>query len=231
MPGPMGPSSGNRLLAAAAPTQLDQLLRSARVAKHEHGHVLFAAGDVVEELFFPLDGLISLTVNTQDGTAVEVAILGSTGFAGVDRYLGTPVASSNAVVQVAGGVIHVPADEFIAAAAESVALQLAVAAFLRSLLVETSQSAVCNQLHSVEQRTARWLSRAADQAQRSDLRLTHEFLAQMLAVRRSSVTGVVGTFTKAQLIETRRGLINIADRDGLRGLACECYEVVRAATP
>ncbi len=102
---------------------------------------------------------------------------------------------------------------------------------VRSLLVETAQSAVCNQVHSVEQRTARWLLHAADRAGTNDLLLTQEFLSQMLAVRRPGVTTVVGIFTRAGLIDTKRGLIMIADRDGLREFACECYEVVLAATP
>jgi len=97
------------------------------------------------------------------------------------------------------------------------------------LLVEIAQSAVCNQLHSVEQRTSRWLLHASERAHTADLRLTHEFLAQMLAVRRSSVTNVVGIFNRAGVTTARRGLIRIGDPDGLRGFACACYEIVRAA--
>ena len=99
------------------------------------------------------------------------------------------------------------------------------------MLVELAQSAVCNQVHSVEQRTSRWLLHASVRANTTDLRLTQEFLAQMLAVRRPTVTSVVGIFNRAGLTTSQRGLIIVADRDGLVQLACECYEIVREATP
>ena len=229
MPGQLATRPSNRLLAAGTQVQFDELLRAGHTARHEIGHVLFTTGDAVDDFYFPLDGLISMTVDTLDGTTVEVAIVGSAGFVGVDRYLGSHLASCNAVVQVAGEIVRIPAESFLAAVRDSDPVRSATELFLRMLLVETAQSAACNQLHSVEQRTARWLSHAADQAHTTDLRLTHEFLAQMLAVRRSSVTSVVGIFARAALIENHRGLITIADREGLRGFSCECYEVVRQA--
>lgn len=221
----------NSMLATAAAAQLDDILDTARVSSHNRGDQLYATGDVVGELVFPLNGMISMTLDTKEGTTVEVAIVGAEGFVGVDRYLGTPTASTNAVVQVAGEMAHVRADEVIRGSDNDGPFKFAVAQFVRSLLVETTQTAVCNQLHSVEQRTSRWLLHASDRAATNDLLLTHEFLAQMLAVRRPSVTTVVGIFARANLISTQRGLISIADREGLRGLACECYDIVRAARP
>ena len=223
--------SANSMLASAAAARLDDVLQSARVAHGDRGDQLYATGDVVDELIFPLSGLVSMTLDSREGTTVEIAVVGAEGFVGLDRYLGTPTASTNAVVQVAGELAHVRADEVTRAAADDGPFKTAVGQFMRSLLIETSQSAVCNQLHSVEQRTARWLLHASDRAGTTELFLTHEFLAQMLAVRRASVTTVVGIFARAGLITTQRGLISIADREGLRGFTCECYDIVKAGTP
>jgi CRP-like cAMP-binding protein len=221
----------NRLLASTSADQQADIERVAQVIEHKRGDEMYREGQVIDELIFPIEGLISLTIDTSDGQTVEVAIIGSEGMVGVSRYLGNLTADSNAVMQVAGWAAHIKAEEVIRWASEPGPLRRAIDTFLRSLLVEISQSAVCNQLHSVEQRTSRWLLHASDRAGTTNLSLTHEFLAQMLAVRRSSVTTVVGIFTRAGLTSTQRGLISIADREGLRAFACECYDIVRAATP
>ncbi len=223
--------SANSMLAAAALGHPDGAFGSARLSHHDRGDQLYATGDVVDELTFPLTGLVSMTLDSREGTTVEVAIVGPQGFVGLDRYLGTPTASTNAVVQVAGDLVHFRADDVIRGAANDGPFNAAVAQFMRSLLIETAQSAVCNQLHSVEQRIARWLLHASDRAGRTELLLTHEFVAQMLAVRRPSVTTVVGIFVRAGLITAQRGLISISDREGLRGFTCECYDIVKAGTP
>jgi CRP-like cAMP-binding protein len=128
-------------------------------------------------------------------------------------------------------MLHVPVDAFTSAVAGDVVLRTSIDRFLRSLMVEMSQSAVCNKVHSVEQRTSRWLLHASDRAGTADLRLTHEFLSHMLGVRRASITTMIGIFSRAGLIESKRGLITISDPAGLAALACECYGIVRAASP
>jgi CRP-like cAMP-binding protein len=220
----------NSLLAAAADDFAGDIERVSETVDHTRGDELFREGDRIDEIYFPLSGVISLTIDTSQGQTVEVAIIGAEGMAGVSRFLGTSNADSNAVVQVAGAIAHVPADHVIRWATQSAQFRARTDHFLRSFMVELAQSGVCNQLHSVEQRTSRWLLHASDRARMADMHLTHEFLAQMLAVRRSSVTNVVGIFARAGLITTQRGLISIADTEGLRGFACECYEIVRAAT-
>lgn len=228
MPGPAAPTL-NHFLAALPAATVRTLVESGHDGPAREGVRLFAIGQPVEEFVFPLSGMVSLTVDTSEGQSVEVAVTGCEGFVGVGRYLGKATADSNAVVQVAGDMFHIPAQVVIDAA--DGAFRRAADRLVSSLMVEMAQSAACNQVHSVEQRTARWLLHAADRAGMTDLRLTHEFLSQMLSVRRASVTTVVGIFTRAKLTVGQRGRISIADREGLRGLACECYEIVRAATP
>ncbi len=220
------------LLLASLPVRLrEQLTRDGQLISHERGDRLHNIGDEITEFLFPVTGMVSLTVDTSEGQTVEVAITGREGFVGASRYLGARTAATNAVVQVAGDMLHVQAEPVLTLAATETRLRTLVDRYLHSLMVEMSQSAVCNQVHSVEQRTSRWLLHASDRAATKDLRLTHEFLSQMLAVRRASVTTVVGIFTRADLTTTQRGLISVVDREGLRTLACECYEIVLKATP
>ncbi|HYI22666.1 MAG TPA: Crp/Fnr family transcriptional regulator [Candidatus Limnocylindrales bacterium] len=211
--------------------RIDSLLAQGRTERYERGDLLVKLGDPIPDLGFPLSGMISLTIDTSEGQTVEVAVTGREGFVGVGRFLGREISDTNAVVQVPGEVFHAEPRLVQEIAAADAGFSAAINRFLNSLLVETSQTAVCNQVHSVEQRTARWLLHAADRAGTDELQLTHEFLSQMLAVRRSSVTTVIGIFKRAGLTSTKRGLITVADREGLRGLTCECYAIVYAATP
>jgi CRP-like cAMP-binding protein len=218
-------------LFARLPEQLQGRLKHAgRVVEERSGSRLQAAGDPIVEFTFPLTGLVSLTMDTSDGQSVEVAVVGAEGFVGISRFLGVPNSQWSAVVQVPGTMFHVPADIFEShGAAEE--LRDLIDRVAASLMVEMAQSAVCNKLHTIEQRTARWLLHATDRARTTDLELTHDFLAQMLAVRRPSVTTIVGLFARARLIDARRGRIVVTDREGLHAFACECYEIVRATTP
>jgi CRP-like cAMP-binding protein len=217
----------NRLLDTATPNEMPASIRKARVIRHEQGYELWRRGDRIEEIVFPLDGLVSITIDTTEGDTVEVAIIGAEGMAGFERILGSEWADWNAVVQVAGTMAHIQVPDVLKAASSAGAFRASLDRFLRTVLVEVAQTAVCNTLHSVEQRTARWLLQASELAATPDLRLTHEFMSHMLATRRSTVTTVLGVFTRAGLVTTQRGQISIADREGLRSVSCECYEIIR----
>lgn len=218
-------------LFAHLPEELQESLTEAgRVVDEHSGSRLQAAGDRIVQFTFPLTGLVSLTMDTADGQSVEIAVVGAEGFVGISRFLGVSASQWSAVVQVPGIMFHVPAEVFESHGASEEMRDL-IDRHAASLMVEMAQSAVCNKLHTIEQRTARWLLHATDRARTTELELTHDFLSQMLAVRRPSVTTIVGLFARAQLIEARRGRIVVADPEGLRTFACECYTIVRAATP
>jgi len=149
------------------------------------------------------------------------------GVQGVNSMLGA-APDLEAISQVAGDAIEVAIERIPPEL--MVALRRSVEQYAAGLLIELAQTAACNRVHNVEERTARWLLHAADRARTSELRLTHEFMAMMLGVRRASVTVVVGGFQTAGLIKTERRLISIADREGLGEYTCECYGVIRDAT-
>jgi CRP-like cAMP-binding protein len=132
-----------------------------------------------------------------------------------------------AVAQIAGDALIVDADLFEARLDESDGMRHLMLAYTHTLLKHVAQGVACNRLHPVEQRCARWLLATRDRVDRNELELTHEFLAQMLGVRRASVSETLGVLQRAGLVSTRRGAILIEDPSGLREAACECYEVVR----
>jgi CRP-like cAMP-binding protein len=224
---PPSVSVGNRILDRLSEKDRGAWLSVGREIDLNPGDVLHRFGGITAELAFPLSGIISLTMPTPEGQNVEVALVGREGVFGVNRVLGD-APDLEAIAQVKGTAITAP---FQSVGPELLAsLRGPIGPYVAGLVIELAQTAACNRLHSVEERTARWLLHAADRAETSDLNLTHEFMAMMLGVRRASVTVVVGGFEAAGLIETKRRRISVIDPDGLRELSCSCYDIIRRAT-
>jgi CRP-like cAMP-binding protein len=193
----------------------------------EQGMVLQEQGDAVEEVYFPSDGIMSLLAVMQQGNAIELATIGFEGAIGSLSGLGPRHSFTRAVVQVPGACLRIPAARFRKAAEESEAVRNIVVRYGEMLLIQVQQTAACNALHSVEARLSRWLLQARDRLQSNTIQLTHEFLSQMLGVRRTTVTVVANSLQLAGLIRYHRGQIEIVDREGLEARACECYEAIR----
>ncbi len=181
----------------------------------------------VEHVYFPVSGLVSIDALTHGGESVEVSVIGREGFSGWSGLLGQPMMGHSVIMQGAGSGMRIRLaplrDEFLRGGAFS---QL-VHTFLYMQIVQMSQSVLCNRLHPVEKRMARWLLTAADRTQSETLQLTQEFLSQMLGSRRSTVTVAAGQLQREGLIDYTRGRVRIVDRTGLEAKACECYHIVR----
>lgn len=219
----------NEILARLPADQRDIVERVGTARELVPGKALHAFGQPTTSYFFPTSGVVSLTVSLKGDQNIEVGLVGREGIVGVGALLGANGHDLDAMAQVRGEGIEVPVSAVSGELERS--LRTLAARYTAALIVEIAQTAACNRLHSVEQRTARWLLQASDHARTNDLQLTHEFLAMMLAVRRASVTVVVGVFNRAGVIVSKRGTISLADRDGLGQMACECYEVIRAIGP
>lgn len=220
---------GNLLLASLPRAELGDLLERAKLAHHRIKDVLYEAGGSVTQVHFPLSGVVSL-VTVADGAVVEVATVGSEGMVGVPLFLGSGGAgNTRAVAQVPGESVALSARGFRACLERSRRLWEVVGAYVELLLVQSAQSVACNRLHPVEERLSRWLLLSADRAGGEEFPLTHEFLAQMLGVRRASVTVSAGMLQQAGLITYRRGRVAILDRAGLEAASCSCTRVIRAA--
>jgi CRP-like cAMP-binding protein len=220
--------SPNRLLAALPAAISAAIEPHLKTLELTYGAVLAEAGGAVRGVYFPHSGAISLVVELKVGEMIETAMVGRDGVLNASSALDGKVSLNKAVVQVAG-----VASAIAVAPLRKIASQFEP---FRSLLIrheqivfaESQQSAACNASHSVEARMCRWLLRMRDLAGSDDLTLTQEFLAQMLGVRRPSVSIEANNLQKAGLIKYRRGNIRLLDIQGLQKGSCECYGTVKA---
>jgi CRP-like cAMP-binding protein len=216
----------NHLLASLPPAVVDEFAPRLRPIQFVQEHALYRAGDRVTQVFFPDSGLISYLVPA-DHHRIETAMVGHESVVGIAAALADPVALNTAMVQMHGQGHALDASVLRAAAEEHPDLRATLLRHHEAVFVQVQQAVVCNIAHTVEQRLARWLLRAHDMTGRTTLELTQEFLADMLGVRRASVSQVAHTLQNAGLITYRRGQIRILDLEGLRHTACECYRLIK----
>ena len=226
---PYDPSieTGNGLLAALRPEDLEGLRPHLKYMELIHRQVLLKAGAPIEHVYFPLQGMVSLVRQLEDGVEIEVGIVGNDGIAGAPIILGTTVMPCEAMVQLPGAALRLPADILRAELDRSPELKALLLRYVQAFFAQISQSVACNGRHSLEQRLARWMLMAHDCVEGDELLLSHEFLAMMLARRRAGVTTAVGTLKSAGVISNSHGRIVIRDRKGLETAACECYRTVK----
>jgi CRP-like cAMP-binding protein len=194
----------------------------------EHQKVLFEAGDPVTQVYFPTSAIVSLVVSLSTGETVEAAMVGQDGAVGAAAALDGKISINRAVVQIPGDSLVCEANALKGAALQS---QTLLSLFMRheqTVLVQAQQSAACMATHDVEARLCRWLLRARDLTGGDTLPFTQEFLAEMLGVRRTSVSTVAHTLQRAGMIRYARGKIQILDAEALREGACECYATVKS---
>jgi CRP-like cAMP-binding protein len=225
--------------AIAAPqNQLLQCLPSADfelIAPHltetllHQNEILVEPGACFEYVYFPHTAVISYLAVMQDGQTVETATVGRAGVIGGVAGLGPWRAFARVVVQVPGTAARIRCSRFRAAIRHSDCLTTVIMRCAQSIVLQIQQTAACNALHPVEQRLCRWLLLTQDYAGTNVIPLTQDHLAQMLGVRRTSVTAAVSKLQTVGLIRCRqRGRIQIADRKALERATCECYEVIRS---
>src|SRR5450432_2625289 len=220
--------TSNRVLASLEAADIDYLLPHLRAIDLPQEMVLFEAGDTISRVFFPYGGVISLVVELSSGETIEAAMIGREGVVGGLSALDSNISISRAIVQVAGAGSVVDVDHVRLLAERSVAFRTTLIKHEQVLLAQSQQSAACNATHTIEARLSRWLLRCRDLIGSDDLPLTQEFIAQMLGVRRTSVSIVANTLQQAGLIKYKRGHIRVLDLDGLRESACECYWTVKS---
>ena len=189
--------------------------------------VIYQPGELIQHVYFPLSGVVSLLTILADGTETEVGIVGNEGIAGISAFLGIDTTSLKALVQIPGDAMRMRTSDFQAELLDG-ALHNLLQRYTQTLIGQISQSVACNRHHSVEERCCRWLLMCHDRAKSDHFPITHEFLSHMLGVRRASVTVVAGMLQKAGLISYSRGRMIILDRPGLEEVSCECYGSVKA---
>jgi CRP-like cAMP-binding protein len=222
-----GQGRRNRLVAALTSEDYSLLAPHFKELLLEIGSLLQEAGEPVEHIFFPHQGMVSLLAVMSDGQGIETATVGSEGVVGAMSGFGIRRGFTRAVVQAPLVAARISSVQFRTAVQKSEGIRNLMASYNEVLLAQVQQTAACNALHVMESRLARWLLQTRDRIDSDVLPLTQEFLSQMLGVRRTTVTLVARQLEQAGVIQNRRGRIVVADRKGLEGMACECYAVVR----
>ena len=220
----------NRLIAAlrtadqAAETQFREGLESVELKLHAR---VMGPDRPIRHVYFPETGVLSQIQQMHNGATVEVSLVGSDGMAGLAVYLGGDTFPMKVSCSAPGTFLRMPSAAFRAEVARNPPLLRVLHGYTRAVLEIRAQSMGCDRFHAVEARAARWLLEMDDRVPQDTFTMTHEFLAQILGVRRQTVSVVVSQFGRQGSVSYRRGQIQITDRVQLEGAACECYEVVR----
>lgn len=216
----------NLLLTALPPADRSAFERELAPVALEHGQTLFEMGSQIDRIYFIDSGIISLVGVLSDGTTAEITTVGREGFVNAGSLLDNDLAIARHVVQAPGQARTMSAKSVRRIVREFDAARSLFHRYIQVLIAQISQSVVCNNLHSAEERLARWLLMTHDRRDGDDLALTHGLLAEMLGVRRPTVSVLARTFQTAGLIRYRRGSITVVDRAGLEEASCECHAIV-----
>jgi CRP-like cAMP-binding protein len=220
--------SANRLLAALPRAEYLHFLPHLEKVPLAFRQSLCDANTPIPYVWFIERGVASLIQTTQDGTMIEICVIGKEGMVGLPVFLGTESTPSQVLVQIPGAGLRMPATVFRREVRAGSPLHDLLHRYTQTLIDQMAQGMVCNRLHSIAQRCARWLLLTHDRVSSDQIPLTQQFLAQMLGVRRASVGTVASKLQKAGLIRYSRGVITILDRPGLEAAACECYRIIEA---
>ncbi len=192
-----------------------------------HSFILNEAGDKIQFAYFLNEGMTSLVVVTHDGQSVEVGLVGREGMVGIPIAVGLQRGSFRAITQIPGSGLRIKSEVLEESLRSTPDLRLRLGRYVLVHGLQVGQVAACNRLHEIEQRLARWLLMCQDRVDSPTLRLTHEFLAQMLGTGRPSVSLAIGILEQNGMIENVRGTVTIISRKQLEEAACECYGVIQ----
>lgn len=227
----LGPSvwRRNRLLAAMPEAEQHRLAPDLELVDLGARAALYAVDQAITHVYFPLDCVISVVAALDDGTVVEAVTTGAEGVVGLPAFLGVPTSPHETYCQVPGRALRLEVGALHRFFTDDGALHDLMHRYTQSVLVFLAQNVACNRMHRTEERCARWLAQTYDRVDRDTFALRQDFLAQMLGVRRATVSTCARALQRAGLIGYSRGQITVRDPDGLRAAACGCYATVRRA--
>jgi CRP-like cAMP-binding protein len=219
---------GNHILASLPKKEYERLLPNLVRVHLPQGKVLWNVGDAIHHAFFLLDGMVSLLSTTEEGSSVEVGMIGNEGLAGISAILRFDAAPTQSVVQLPASALRIKVEVLMREFSRGGHLQYLLLRYMHALLKQLSQSVSCHRFHTTEERLCHWLLTGSDRAHSDTLQFTHELLAQMLGVRRTNVTMIARRMQNIGCIRYRRGTITILDRHVLENFSCECHRVITA---
>jgi len=217
----------NELLAALLATEYRRLLPKLVHVTLKSGDIVYRADQKIEQVYFPEDAVIAMVDTADNGSTVEVGIIGHEGFVGINIFLGGAVTPDKAIVQLPGGAFTMKSRDLRKEIRFGSPLQRLLLDYTRTFLSVISQSVACSQHHDVTQRLARWLLTMNDYAGAGEFLMFHDSMAAMLGVRRVSITDAAHELRALGLISYGRGRINVLDKSGLAAKSCECYGFIK----
>lgn len=218
--------SQNHLLASLPPGEFRRIAPHLLPYSTKSGEDMHQRTGSSPYVYFPINSVSSLVATLADGSMVEVATVGNEGMVGLPLFVESESVSIRAFTHVAGNGLKMPRSILRAELKREAALCHRLHEYTEALLLFIAQSCACNKMHSQKQRCARWLLLIHDRVGDHTFSLTQEFLAQMLGVRRATVTVAAGDLRTKKLIAYRKGVIQILNRKGLEDMACECYKTI-----
>lgn len=219
----------NAILAQLPDEELSGIRQRAEVVEAEIRRRVYEPGEAISAVYFPLSSVFSMVAHTDGGEfVVEVGTIGHEGMVGLPLFLGSTGSPHSAFCQVPGEAARLGAAGFREVLRTDGALHHLLNRFSQATMVQIAQNVVCNNVHSVEQRACRWLLTTRDRVGRETFPLTQEFLAQMLGVRRPTVSETASELQERGYITYHRGMLTVVDTEALRRSACDCYRIVRA---
>lgn len=221
------PTTSNRVLNSLTRSEYEYLTPHLERVNLKSGDVLCRPEEPITHVYFPNRGVVSLVSVFEGGGMVEVGMVGNEGMFGVCVFLGSLTTPLLAQVQVPGEGFRMRADVLKREFAKGGVLQDMLLRYTQAFLTQVAQTAACNRAHTLEGRLAKWLLMCQDRAQSKELELTHEFISEMLGIRRAGVTEAANLLREAGLIHYRRGHVTITDRAGLEAESCECYPLMK----
>ena len=226
MIGPAAPTQ-NRLLCSLPKASQLRLFPYLEPLVLSLGDLLYESGDLLRNVYFPTDSIVSLMYLMSDGAPTEMAVVGNDGIVGIAVFMGGESTPSRAVVRSAGLAYRLPGERLKEEFSRHEAMLRLLLRYTQSLITQMSQTAVCNRHHAIEQQLCRLLLLSLDRLPGNRLTMTQELIANTLGVRREGVTAAAGKLQDAGVIEYHRGKIRVLDRPRLEKMSCECYSVVK----
>jgi len=217
----------NHLLAALPESERAMLASRLELVSLRLGEMLYEPGSQLQHAYFPTTSIVSLHYVMASGASAEAAGVGNEGMVGVSLFMGGNTTPSSAMVQTTGQAYRLERHLLLTEFKRAGLFQRLLLRYSQALLTQVSQTSACNRHHSIEQQLSRWLLATLDRIPSGELIMTQELVANMLGVRRESVTTAAGNLQQAGCINYRRGHISILNRKVLEGRVCECYLVVK----
>lgn len=217
----------NLILAALPDEDLSRLLADLDPIELNLGWVISESGDHINYVYFPTSGIVSLIYDLEDGSSREVALVGNEGMVGISIFMGGDSMPGTMIVQSEGGAYRLSRKIMKREFARNGKLQHLALLYTQALICQTSQTAICNQHHALEQQLCRWLLMSIDRLHEKKMDITQELIAALLGVWRESVSHAANKLEADGLIACARGSITVLSRAKLEARSCECYRAVK----